>query len=100
MKNFISNTIKNYFGTKTKSDSKSKREFIKKHEQEWLREGAEYRTLRKSYNLTLHQLYEKTGVSPSTLSKFERGLAVRNSRVLKKIYPLACNSRDENWGEN
>ena len=86
MKKFISHTIKNYFGTKTKKNSKSKRKFIEQHELEWMIEGAEFRILRKLCNLTLHELSEKTGASSSTLSKFERGHAVRNSKILKKIY--------------
>lgn len=92
MKKFISTTIKNFLETKTKGDSKSKLEFIKQHEPEWIREGAEFRRLRKLCNKTLNQLSDESGYASSTLSKFERGLAVRNSKALKKVYPLICKS--------
>ena len=100
MKKLISNTLKKYFGTSTKKDSsrsesrlKFKLKFIKQHEQQWIIEGAEFRALRESCNLTLRQLSKMTSFSPSRLSRFERGFAVRNSKVLKMMYPLVCNNR-------
>jgi DNA-binding XRE family transcriptional regulator len=55
----------------------------------WKEEGSEYKGKRKELGIKVKDVAVLLGVSESRIYKLERGLPIRDARLLKKAYELA-----------
>ena len=74
---------------------KQKEDFLVRYSEEWAVKGGGLRARRREYGLLAGVVAEEIGISTNTLRNFERGIYVRNVRIIKLAYERILCSREE-----
>lgn len=68
-----------------KSREKRKQEY-QENKQIWEKEGRDAQRQRVSLKISLRDLAARIGFCDKTISKYEKGLPIRNRRIMKVVY--------------
>lgn len=62
---------------------------IAKHTEEWKKTGADFKQKRQALNIYLRTLRDMIGISEKTIRRFEKGLPVKNRKIIVASYTTA-----------
>lgn len=64
---------------------------IAKYTEEWKKTGADFKHKRQALNVYLRTLRDMIGISEKTIRRFEKGLPVKNRKIIVASYNTALN---------